>query len=143
MQIVPNVAVMSPMGVHASTDVVSPNKLFALASSRFGAAIGMLDMGGPLAAPNAYLASVALREAKNGVGALKSILVPSTPWGPRQTASTAMVRVKRAMEMLELYQVEVAPRGDGPVRRSELAKVPLLHLDNARSSLLAAINVIS
>lgn len=131
-----------PSSPYASHHVVSPSKLFAIAEIRFDAALRVLGSDDSLRAPSALMTSIALREARNGVSALRSVLAPSTPWTARQTASNAMLHATDALVRLERYSATMAPRGDGPFHRDDLGAGTLALLDTARAALGHAANVL-
>lgn len=143
MQPAPPIAVVSPAHAHAAYDVVSPSKLFTLAETRFNVALRVVGNGDLDWVPSSLAASVAIREAQGGIGALKSVLVPSTPWGPRQIAATALLHARRAVDQLEEFSAIMASRGEGPFRREDAPLGSLAHLDTARAALRRAITAVS
>ena len=133
-------AVVTPSNATASTDIVSPSKLLGLARERFEVALRIIGGGDSPWVPSALAATVGIREATAGIGTLQSMLVPSTPWGPRSIAAAAMTRAKQALTLLEQYRTAMGPRGDGSYTRSDLAIGELALLDGARSNLRGAIS---
>lgn len=139
MQLAPTTAaVVTPYSSHASTDVVSPTRLMTIAKERFNVALRIIGTGDTSYAPTALAASTAISEATKGVGALQSMLVPSTPWGPRQRGSASMTAAKRALTQLEQYRASVVQFGERPLDRSSLPVGLLAALDIARSSMRLA-----
>lgn len=143
MQLTPTFAANLPTRARVENDVVSPTKLFTIASTRFDAALRVLGGEKSPFAPSSLSASIAAREATSGFNTLKSIMVPSTPWGHRQRATTSALQARRALDTLETYSLLMAPRGDGPFQRPNLAPGTLVLLDNARSALRSAIQAIA
>lgn len=131
-------SMIMPSSTHAPHHVVSPSKLFAIAEIRFDAALRVLGSDDSLRAPSALMTSIALREARNGVSALRSVLAPTTPWSARQTASNSMLHATDALVRLEQYSATMAPRGDGPFYRDDLEAGSLRLLDAARAALARA-----
>jgi hypothetical protein len=127
------------MQTHASADVVSPSKLLSIACERFALALRIVGSNETPYVPTALAASVAIREATSGIGALQSVLVPSTPWGPREIAAAAMTQAKRALTQLEQYREVMGPRGERSWTRADLDPGTLVLLDTARASLRQAV----
>jgi hypothetical protein len=120
-------------------DVVPTSRLLELAKDRFNVAFRIVGTGDTAYVPTTLATTTAIHEATNGVGALQSVLVPATPWGPRQMASSAMTQVKRALIQLEQYRNQIAAFGERSLERADLPVGTLALLDNARSSLRSAI----
>lgn len=133
-------AVVLPSTATASSEVVPPSRLLGLARERFEVALRIIGGGESPWVPTSLAATVGIREAKAGIGTLQSVLVPSTPWGPRSIAAAAMTRARQALTLLEQYRIAVAPRGEGTYTRADLAVGELALLDGARSNLRGAIS---
>lgn len=135
----PNAANAMPTKVSGAADVVSPSRLFGIASDRFRTASATLRIGGPGAAPTATVASFAIGEVEAGIRTLQSTLVPSTPFGQRSAAIGSIEQAQRAASLLGTYRDAVAHLGSDGLRRGEVPVGTLLMLDEATHRLVSAL----
>lgn len=129
-------AVVEPM---ATTETVSPSRLFGLARARLQSALGTLDAAGPQAVPGAVLTVLAINQAQAGIQTLRSVLVPATPFDYRDRAATAVDRSRQAIDALRAYHGHVLPLGDGPLDPADVNEHPHALLESARHLLRSVV----
>lgn len=143
MQLASVTSVAMPTDVASSTDVVPPSQLFALAGTRFYAALEALslDVAGPV--PDARATQASIYQALSGVRLLRSTLVPSTPFHQRQAAASAIDDAQGAVHALSTYERFVARVADGDLVPDRMPDAVLELLEQARSGFASASNRIA
>lgn len=139
MQLASPIASFQPAVVAGAADLVSPARLFAIAGDRLRTASSALRIGGPGAAPTAGVTTLAIREVEAGVRALRSTLVPTTPFHHRAVAIGSIEQATSAIALLDEYRAAVSPLGDVAIRRGDLSVATLTLLDDATSRLVSSI----
>lgn len=121
-----------------AADVVSPARLFEIARIRLDGALGSLRQPGGVFAPTALATVIALGQVRSGVGALESVLVPSTSFDLRSRAETSIARAREGVAMLRRYHDLVVSNGDRHVLLSDLSETARMTLGEATEQLSAA-----
>lgn len=139
MELAPSIAPAVPTAASGRSDAVSPSRLFAFARDRFGIARDALRIGGPGSVPTGIVAALAIAEVGAGMRALRSAVVPATPFHQRQQALAALEQARAGAGFLQAYRDAVAALGDGPLRHDDLPVGALHQLSEGRDRLAHAI----
>jgi hypothetical protein len=105
-------AVPSTTAGAGSVHVVSPSRLFHFARIRFEGAAAALRPDQRELAPSALGTSIAIGQVESGINALRSSLIPATPFELRKRAVGAMDQADEGIALLHAYRAAVQPFGD-------------------------------
>lgn len=108
--------------VNASLDAVGPSRLFSVAEVRLRSAADAIRPESEFA-PSVTWASHAISQAKAGINALRSILVPGTSFDVRRRASTAIDFAEAGTAALRRYHDGMLKYGGDPVRMTSLGEL--------------------
>lgn len=130
-------AYSQPTSAFQALDVVSPSRLFAVARLRIQGAADSVRPSRSEFAPTALNVVYAISQAKAGISALHSIIVPGVSYSLRQRADVAVEHAQRGISLLRRFHELVLPFGDRPVRLVDLGENAAI-LDDAVSALDAS-----